>query len=61
LDNNIKMDVKEIGSESVDWIRMAQDRDQCRTFVVRVMNIFLSSKKTGINFLKRTLLHKLSC
>jgi hypothetical protein len=27
-ENNIKMDVKEIGCEGVDWIHLAQDRDQ---------------------------------
>jgi hypothetical protein len=27
LDNNIKMDVREIGLEGVDWIYLAQDRN----------------------------------
>jgi hypothetical protein len=27
--DNIKMDVKEIVYEGVDWINVAQDRDQC--------------------------------
>jgi hypothetical protein len=26
--NNIKMNIKEIGWESMDWIHLAQDRDQ---------------------------------
>jgi hypothetical protein len=26
-EDNIKMDVREIGLESVDWIHMVQDRD----------------------------------
>jgi hypothetical protein len=28
--NNIKMDLKQIKYESVDWIHLAQDRDRCR-------------------------------
>jgi hypothetical protein len=28
-DDNIKMDLKEIGCENVNWIYLAQDRDQC--------------------------------
>ena len=35
----IKMDVKEIGSEGVDWIHQAQDRDKCRAVVNTVMNL----------------------
>jgi hypothetical protein len=36
-DNN-KMDLKEIGLESVDWIHVAQDRDRWRALVDTVMN-----------------------
>jgi hypothetical protein len=32
-DDNIKMDLREIRWEVVDWIRFAQDRDQWRTRV----------------------------
>jgi hypothetical protein len=31
--DNIKMDVREIGWDGVDWINIAQDRDQWRTLV----------------------------
>jgi hypothetical protein len=31
--DNIKMDLREIGSDGVDWIDMAQDRDQWRALV----------------------------
>jgi hypothetical protein len=31
LEVNIKMDLKEIGWEDVDWIYLAQDRDQWQT------------------------------
>jgi hypothetical protein len=31
--DNIKMDLREIGWDGVDWIDMAQDRDQWRAVV----------------------------
>jgi hypothetical protein len=37
--NNIKMDLREIGWDSGDWIDLAQDRDQWRALVNAVMNI----------------------
>jgi hypothetical protein len=39
LVDNIKMDVREIGWEGVDWIDMAQDRDQWRALVNTVLNL----------------------
>jgi hypothetical protein len=35
--DNIKMDLKEIGCGGVDWINLAQDRDQGRALVNTVM------------------------
>jgi hypothetical protein len=35
----IRMNPREIGWESVDWIQLAQDRDQWLTLVNTVMNI----------------------
>jgi hypothetical protein len=35
--DNIKMDLREIGWDGVDWIDMAQDRDQWRAFVNTVL------------------------
>jgi len=32
-EDNIRMDLKEIGWEIVDWIHLAQDRDLWRTLV----------------------------
>jgi hypothetical protein len=32
-DYNIKMDLREIGIDEANWIRLAQDRGQWRTFV----------------------------
>jgi hypothetical protein len=39
---NIKMDLREIGWGGVDWIDMAQDRDQLRALVNTVLNIRVS-------------------
>jgi hypothetical protein len=38
-EDNIRMDLREIGLEGVDWIHLAQDRDQWRAVVNTVMNI----------------------
>jgi hypothetical protein len=37
--DNIKMDLREIGWDGVDWIDMAQDRDQWRARVSTVLNL----------------------
>jgi hypothetical protein len=37
--DNIKMDLREIESDGVDWIDMAQDRDQWRALVNTVFNL----------------------
>jgi hypothetical protein len=37
--NNVKMDLREIGWDRVDWIGLAQDRDQWRALVNTVMNL----------------------
>jgi hypothetical protein len=37
--DNIKMDLKEIGWDGVDWIDVVQDRDKWRTLVNTVMNL----------------------
>jgi hypothetical protein len=36
--NNIKMYLREIGWDGMDWIDLAQDRDQWRALVNAVMN-----------------------
>jgi hypothetical protein len=33
------MDIRERGWEVVDWIHLAQDREQCRGFVNTAMNL----------------------
>jgi hypothetical protein len=42
LVDNIKMDHREIGWGGMDWIDLAQDRDQCRALVYTVMNLRVS-------------------
>jgi hypothetical protein len=37
--DNIKMDLREMGLDGVNWIDMAQDRDQWRALVNTVMNL----------------------
>jgi hypothetical protein len=36
---NIKIDLREIGWDGMDWIDLAQYRDQWRAFVNTVMNL----------------------
>jgi hypothetical protein len=38
-DDNIKMDLQEVGWGGMDWIDMAQDRDRWRALVSVVMNL----------------------
>jgi hypothetical protein len=39
--DNIKMDLKEIGWDEMDWIDLAQDRDQWKALVNTVMNLLV--------------------
>jgi transcription termination factor 2 len=39
--DNIKMDLREIGFEDVDWIHLAQDRDRWQALVNMVMNLWV--------------------
>jgi hypothetical protein len=48
-EDNIKMDLSEIGFGDVDWINWAQDRDRWQALVNTVMNLLVP--KNAWNFL----------
>jgi hypothetical protein len=38
-EDNIKLDLREIGLEGVDWLHLAQNRDRWRVLMYTVMNL----------------------
>ena len=65
--DNIRMDLQEVGCRYMEWIGLAQDRDEWRTLVSAVMNLrvpwnagdFLTSCNP-VSFSRRTLRHGVS-
>ncbi|KAJ4442292.1 hypothetical protein ANN_12160 [Periplaneta americana] len=43
-EDNIKMDLREVGYDGRDWINLAQDRDQWRAYVRATMNLRVKKK-----------------
>jgi len=40
-EDNIKMDIQEVGCGGMDWIEVAEDRDRWRAIMNAVMNIWV--------------------
>jgi hypothetical protein len=40
-EDNIKLDLQEVGCGGMDWIKLAQDRDRWQALVSTVMNIWV--------------------
>jgi len=40
-EDNIKLDLQEVGCESMDWIDVDQGRDRCRALVNAVMSLWV--------------------
>ena len=40
-EDNIRMDLQEMGSEGMDWVDVVEDRDRWRTLVNAAMNLRL--------------------
>jgi hypothetical protein len=66
-EDNVRMDLQEVGCGYEDWIGLAEDWDTCRALVSAVRNLwipqnagnFLTSCKP-VSFSRRTLLHGVS-
>jgi len=39
MEDDMRMDLTEIGSKDMDWVHLAQDSDQWRALVNAVMNL----------------------
>jgi hypothetical protein len=42
LEDNIKMDLREIGWDGMEWVNLVEDRDQWRDLVNMVMNLWVA-------------------
>jgi hypothetical protein len=45
-EDGIRMDLREIGWESVEWILLAQDRDRWRALVNTAMNLWVLAPRS---------------
>jgi hypothetical protein len=55
LENNIKVDLKEVGMEVVEWIHVAAERHKWFVFVNVVMNIRVSYNFENVLVAQKTL------
>jgi hypothetical protein len=40
-EDNVEIDLREIGCGGMEWIHLAQDRDQWKAFVNKVINLWV--------------------
>jgi len=66
-EDNIKMDIQEVGGGCGDWMELAQDRGRWRALVSTVMNVWVPKMRgisslaaEPVSFSRRTLLHGVS-
>ena len=66
-EDNIKMDLQEVGGGCGDWMELAQDRDKWRALVCTVRNLRVPKMRgtsclaaEPVSFSRRTLLHGVS-
>ena len=66
-EDNIKMDLQEVGGSCGDWMELAQDRDRWRALVSTVRNLQVPKMRgisllaaEPVSFSRRTLLHGVS-
>ncbi|KAJ4427890.1 hypothetical protein ANN_23898 [Periplaneta americana] len=59
-EDNIKMDLREVGYDDREWINLAQDRDQWRAYVRAAMNLRVPSKPNLIIHLDYTTFNTIS-
>ena len=66
-EDNIKMDLQEVGGSCGDWMELSQDRDRWRALVGTVRNLWVPKMRgisrlaaEPVSFSRRTLLHGVS-